>query len=239
MDSANSLPMDRPGALRGSATMTIETRQAQRLVYGRSKSESQAPIIGLTRFALTMKRIWTAAMVNDPYADYYLLHVHEAIEDARTLINELNAAIHARLAGIGKKIQIEISHSVEPIKIPLSFANTYGYLGAYLISDYDDLVCGVLTARHMALVTRDEGERAIARGGQAIRRVFFCPSGWKHLAITRDDVRQGNQRAQKATEAMGELPAEVLSAARRAPNAPSIRAASGNACSEQSDLLIL
>lgn len=51
----------RPGTLRGSVTLDIQTRQAQRLVYGRQRTDEKEKIIGLVRFGLNMKRIWTSA----------------------------------------------------------------------------------------------------------------------------------------------------------------------------------
>ncbi|MEW7996295.1 MAG: AcaB family transcriptional regulator, partial [Candidatus Thiodiazotropha endolucinida] len=46
----------RPGTLRGDASIVIQTRQAQKLVYGRRKTEDKAHITGLVRFGMNMNR---------------------------------------------------------------------------------------------------------------------------------------------------------------------------------------
>ncbi|HSH43770.1 MAG TPA: TIGR03761 family integrating conjugative element protein, partial [Arenicellales bacterium] len=137
---------ERPGTLRGEASLLIQTRQAQRLVYGRRHSQEQAGIIGLVRFGMLMKRIWTAAMQDDPYADWFLLQVHEALEAGRALTQELKVHVDALLAGVDG-VEITVAHSLKPVRVPLQFANPYGYMGAYVIADFDELVCSVLTAR--------------------------------------------------------------------------------------------
>ena len=79
----------RPGLLRGSASLDIQTRQAQRLVYGRRHTESKEHIIGLVRFGMNMKRIWSSAGRDDPYADWTLLQVEESLNSTRDYINTL------------------------------------------------------------------------------------------------------------------------------------------------------
>lgn len=217
---------ERPGTLRGEASLLIQTRQAQRLVYGRRHSQEQAGIIGLVRFGMLMKRIWTAAMQDDPYADWFLLQVHEALEAGRALTQELKVHVDALLAGVDG-VEITVAHSLKPVRVPLQFANPYGYMGAYVIADFDELVCSVLTARHVGLLPRDEAERMLQRAGRAIRRAFLIPTQWKHCAVGRDDLRHDTPRARAAREAMGVLPQEVLDGTRRAGHAPAIRQAAG------------
>jgi len=217
---------ERPGTLRGEASLLIQTRQAQRLVYGRRQSQEQAGIIGLVRFGMLMKRIWNAAALDDPYADWFLIQVHEALEAGRTTLWAPRDQVNALLAGVDG-VEITIAHSLKPVRVPLRFANPYGYMGAYLVADYDELVCAVLTARHVGLLPRDTAEQILHRGGRAIRRALLIPTQWKHCAVAREDVRQGNQRAETAREAMGELPQDVCDGTRRAGHAPALRRTEG------------
>ncbi len=213
---------DRPGTLRGDACLVIQTRQAQRLVYGRRQSREHPGIIGLVRFGMLMKRIWVSAMLDDPYADWFLLQIHEALETGRSEIQKMRTEMDELLRST-RGVEIAIAHSLKPARVPLQFANPYGYMGAYLVGDYDELVCAVLTARHVGLLGRDPAEQMLHRGGRLIRRAFLLPTQWKHCAVDRNDVRQDNQRAQAARTAMGELPQEVLDGTRRAHHAPEIR----------------
>ncbi|MCP4993932.1 MAG: TIGR03761 family integrating conjugative element protein [Gammaproteobacteria bacterium] len=213
---------DRPGRLRGTSHLTIETRQAQRLVYGRAQSEDQQGIIGLVKFAMIMGRIWRAAELDDPYADWYLLQIHESLTTAQAEIKQMTSQVQEQLKSVSG-VDISVAHSLEPVQVPLHFPNAYGYMGGYLIADYDTLVRSVLTAVHVALMTRDEGKRLLHNCGRLIRRGFLLPTRWKYCIVTRDDISQTTQRGAMAVEAMGELPQEILDENCRAPHAPTIR----------------
>lgn len=213
---------ERPGTLRGDACLVIQTRQAQRLVYGRKQVGQQPGIIGLVRFGMLMKRIWVSAMLDDPYADWYLLQIDETLETGRVEIRQSRNQID-ELLGSARGVEITVAHSLKPARVPLQFANPYGYMGAYLVGDYDELVCAVLTARHVGLLSRDHAEQMLQRGGRLIRRAFLLPTQWKHCAVDRTDLEQNNQRAQAARAAMGELPQDVLDGKHRARHAPEIR----------------
>ena len=72
-----------PGHLQGTATLVIQTRQAQRLLVGRAPREGKARMVGLPAFSGLMRAIWVAASQDDPYADGYLVQVQDGIEHAR------------------------------------------------------------------------------------------------------------------------------------------------------------
>lgn len=213
---------ERPGTLRGDACLVIQTRQAQRLVYGRKQVGQQPGIIGLVRFGMLMKRIWVSAMLDDPYADWYLLQIDDTLETGRVEIRQSRNQID-ELLGSAHGVEITVAHSLKPARVPLQFANPYGYMGAYLVGDYDELVCAALTARHVGLLSRDHAEQVLQQGGRLIRRAFLLPTQWKHCAVDRTDLEQNNQRAQAARAAMGELPQDVLDGKHRARHAPEIR----------------
>jgi len=215
----------RPGTLRGDASLDIQTRQAQRLVYGRRKTEDKEHIIGLVRFGMNMKRIWTSAGRDDPYADWTLLLVEDALNKAREKINALRQETETLLTSAAAGIQIDVAHSLEPVRIPLQFANAYGYMGAYLIADYDQLVRTILTARHVGLAPRDKSTKALHDSAKLVRHAFALSARWKFTLVTRSDVINTTPMAQKANDAMsmmGELPQVVIEGAQRAQVAPEI-----------------
>ena len=218
----------KPGMLRGEATLDIQTRQAQRLVYGRRKTEDKEHIVGLVRYGMNMKRIWTSAGRDDPYADWILLQTESALTEARDKINTLRQEIEERLGTISVGIHIDVAHSIEPVHIPLQFANAYGYMGAYLIADYDQLVRTVLTARHVGLMTGDHSTQSLYQTSRLVRRSFAFSSQWKFSLVTRADIRNNTPMAAKAKELMPKinLPTEVIEGALRAKIAPDIVTAS-------------
>lgn len=214
-----------PGHLQGTATLVIQTRQAQRLLVGRAPREGKVRMVGLPHFSGLMRAIWVAASQDDPYADWHLVQVQDGIEHARLELGRWLHQLQERLQSV-PGLEIQIAQSASPVRVPLRFATPYGYLGAYLIADYDQLVRAVLTAQHVGVLSRDAGEELSRRGARRVRRVFTTPLGWKPLAIIREEARTNTPRAQRARDQMGELPADILAGTRRARLAPILRKSS-------------
>ncbi|MCP5304787.1 MAG: TIGR03761 family integrating conjugative element protein [Chromatiaceae bacterium] len=214
-------PDDRPGVLRGRATLTLQTRQAQRLVKGRGLSAEKPAIIGLLGFANRVRTLWHGARADDPYADWWLLQVDEALVQAGHELVTLEQAIAKLFEALGA-IEVASPVSVKPARIALNFTNPYAFRAAALISQFDALACKVLTARHVGLVGRDEAERALHQGGRWARRALQSPVGYRLMGVTRDDVGQGNAKALQALEVMGEIPEDVRRGVLRAPHAPAV-----------------
>lgn len=212
---------ERPGVLRGNATLTVHTRQAQRLVRGRPATPDKPAIIGLLGFANLLRAIWHGARANDPYADGWLLRIHAALEHTHSQIAETRATLVLDETG---PITVAPASSVKPVRVPLQFSNAYAFRGAWLLAAYDGLVCAVLTARHVGVLPRDEAEQILHHGGRRARRALSSPLGYRLLGVTRRDIEQGTARAVQAREAMGELPPDVLQGTRRAPHAPTVAA---------------
>jgi integrating conjugative element protein (TIGR03761 family) len=210
-----------PGALRSEAALSIQTRQAQQLVHGRTGREDKPAIIGLTRFAALLRPIWNGVRADDPYAAWWLVRVHEALACAWTELGSLHNTVQAQLQTV-PGVQIGMAESLYPIEVPLIFANPYGFRAAYLIARFDDLVRAIMTARHVGLLDRDNAERFLHHGGRQVRRAYNSPLGYKYFGITRADIAQGNAKAAQARALMGDVPAAVLSGERAAPYAPAI-----------------
>ena len=69
--------------------LTLQTRQAQRLVKGRSYSADRPAIIGLIGFANLVRSVWHGARADDPYADWWMLKIHEALEQVKRELSGL------------------------------------------------------------------------------------------------------------------------------------------------------
>ena len=145
---------DKPGALQGQVWLTVQTSQAQQLIHGRSATPDKPTIIGLIGFADRLRVIWQAARGDDPYADWWLIQVHEAIERTASDINRQQVELDQQLAQM-TALAVSVAVSERPYRIQLQFANPYAYRGAQLLADYDRLVCTALTARHIGLLEGD------------------------------------------------------------------------------------
>lgn len=212
---------ERAGVLRGGAVLTLQTRQAQRLVKGRGYSADKPAIIGLIGFANLVRSVWHGARADDPYADWWMLKIHDALDQAERELSEMGRAIAGRLEGTGA-LEVALPVSTKPSRVNLNFSNPYAFHAARVIGTFDALACQILSARHVGLVTRDETEGMLHHAGRIVRRVLQSPIGYRFLGVTRREVNHGTAKALQAIDAMGEVPGDVLAGVRRAPHAPAV-----------------
>jgi len=217
--AAAGTPVPQPGALRGQAWLILQTRHAQRLIKGRPGTGGKAPIIGLLGFANRLRVIWQGARADDPYADWWLVRVDQALAAAGQSMDTARAQLSS---GVEESAGLRITpaESVQPTRVALHFTNPYAYRGAQLLATYDGLARAVLTARHVGLLNRGEAERLLHQGARPVRRGFASAMGYQSMGLTRTDVAQGTATAERARAAMGEIPPEVLNGTRRALLAP-------------------
>ncbi|MCG7890140.1 MAG: TIGR03761 family integrating conjugative element protein [Candidatus Thiodiazotropha endolucinida] len=199
--------------------MTLQTRQAQQLVRGRNRGRGKQQIIGLGLFAEWLRVIWQAARDDDPYADWWLIKVHEAIADREALLQALQRELDEQLAQMGS-IEVTVAESEHPYRMPLRFANPYAYQAARLVSKYDALVCAAVTACRIGVLDGTDRQHVIDLGGRKMRSLFIIPRGYRFLRIDRAGVLKGGGKSNQAVQSMGVVPEDVLSGERRAPLAP-------------------
>ncbi len=208
-----------PGALQGQAWLTLQTRHAQRLIRGRPAAADKPAIIGLFGFADRLRGIWQGARRDDPYADWWLLKIHDALVAAEQVTRAERMTLAERMASL-PALEVTVATSRKPYRTPLRFANPYAYRGARLLADYDALARGVLTAAHVGLVESDDAERLLGQCAGKIRGVFCVPQGYRFLGVDRSALAQGTAVAEQAHKAMGEVPKNVLTGERRPPLGP-------------------
>jgi len=213
---------EQPGGLRSETRMIIQTRQAQKIVVGRRRGKDVQPIIGLLDFGRRMKLLWLSAQADDPYADWYLLRIEASINEAKTIIVEKKQWLNEVLNAM-EGFDVGIAHSLEPIQVSIVFQNPYGYMGAYLVSDYDALCCSVFTASHIGLIDRKMANSIMNTAGKSIRRTFDMVAKWKFTGVTREDIQLKNPSGMRAIETYGECPEPVLDKTKRANISPEIR----------------
>ena len=209
----------RVGRLTGEAWLEIHTDQAQRLIRGRVRSGSKSAITGLLGFASQMNLLWQAAAEDDPYADWWLIRVEDAIAAGQSFFATQRAQVE-RDAVDTFRFHVSVSQSRRPQTLMLQFATPHAYRAAQLLGDYDALVCQCLTLKHVGACTAREMNERIALGAHRLRGVFSLPQAYRVFAINRTDVEHNTQRAQQAQAQLGELPAAVLRGEQAARYAP-------------------
>jgi integrating conjugative element protein (TIGR03761 family) len=215
-----SAPIDAtPGALRGETWLTLHTRHAQRLFMGRSASADQHYVIGITRFGSLLSQLLVCVQAGDPYADWWLVKVEDALEVAAQEIAHLRSTIDQKLAST-PTIDVSLAASLRPIRVPLQFRNPYAYSAARLLADFDTLARGVLTVRHVGLMDREESQRYLLLAARSLRRALGTAHGYLYTGIKRQDILDNNAKAQHVRERLGELPHEIQNDIKRARHAP-------------------
>ena len=213
-----SLP-EKPGALRGQVWLTIQTIHAQRLFQGRAATAEKPPIVGLVGFANRLRVIWQGARNDDPYADWWLIKIHEAIEVAGDSIRSSQVDLEKLLEQMDA-MAVDVATSQRPYRVPLKFANPYAYRGAKLLAEFDKLVCMALTARHIGLLDGQASEDILKASARKVRSIFMIPQSYRLLKINREQVRKAMGRSHEARQLMGEVPGDVLNGERQAPLVP-------------------
>lgn len=139
----------RPGVLHPEVWLILHTRQAQLLIQGRPAARNKPTIIGLLTFADRLRLIWDGSRADDPWADWWLVKVCDALEATRQLIGKWRRDMDNLLALQDSGMQVSLAKSKRPHRTRLAFANPYAYQGAQLLCEYDALVCRALTASHI------------------------------------------------------------------------------------------
>ena len=209
----------KPGALQGQVWLTVQTNQAQQLIHGRAGTPDKPTIIGLIGFADRLRVIWQAARNDDPYADWWLIKVHEAIEVTRTTIDRQQADLVNQLEQM-TAMEVSVAASQHPYRVHLQFANPYAYRGAQLLAQYDRLVCTALTARHIGLLEGADYVQVHKACARKLRALFVIPQSYRLFKINRESVRKATGRSHEARQAMGELPEDILSGEHQASLVP-------------------
>ena len=198
----------------------LRSRYAQLLVRGRV-AKGKPPIEGLIGFANRLRVVWNAAQENDPYADWWLIKIHDAIDTVDAQLQRERTAVQERQKGNQSFLALP-SEVREPFRIKLNFSNAYAYKAAQTLAKFDEFVRETLTARQIGLISRTQAQSKIHAMASKIRGVFNIPLRFRHLAINRSLPESFAKDGDIAKRYMGELPPDVLSGERRAALAPPI-----------------
>jgi len=197
------------GHLAGEVCLAVHTHQALRLIWGRRRTAEKPAISGLFAFASAVTTIWQAAERGDPYALWWLIKIEAGIEQCREHLNDQlqEAAFLYPEADI---LKVDTAESKQPHRTSLAFSNPYAYRAAYMLGEFDRLVRTCYTLIFVGAGEPGDLQAIVARAGHNIRSVFAIPQGFKECPIDWNDIRQNNERAQRAVELMGPLPEEIL-----------------------------
>lgn len=163
--------------------------------------------MGLLQFAKLMQSLWQAAKKDDPYAEWYLMRTYEQItllkEEAKK-VELLCQEKFTRLRGL----EVQVIDNLKPIKFPLKFSTPFGYMAAYLLADLDYIFRQTNILKRLGILL-EENQKPVYFV-QKIHLLFSHARQWQYTGVTRKDIRENNQMAQKAGDLMGKIPATIL-----------------------------
>ncbi|AAP95847.1 conjugal transfer protein [[Haemophilus] ducreyi] len=232
------------GPLRSDIHFTLHTQYATRLWNGRDLVKNDkgeiviSSIMSMPSCLALLSQINRDAEQDDPYADDYLLKFEQKVlgyrQEMQKMTEQMVLLYNDR---IPENFQIERCANIAPIQYPIFVNTQLGYQLLYLLADFDSLARTVMTASHIALLTKADAADWLDAGAKLLRKCFGVIENYKHAGITRKDAAENNARYQAAIKRMKyTLPAEILSGTVRANYAPIIRTASREAEMSQETL---
>jgi integrating conjugative element protein (TIGR03761 family) len=175
--------------------------------------------VSVLHFAKQVREIWRAAEQDDPYADLFLLRIYDALTNTRRDIRQTIKYYRDYLAKeVSFDWDLQLSKAGEPVR--LYFNSSYGYMAANLIADLDELVCLLYATKKLGVMLDKPIAELIAESTNKIKTVLQWPQQWRKTEITREDVRQQNEKAKQAKIFMGDIHEQILSGKLRSPYAP-------------------
>lgn len=220
------------GALRSDITLTLHSQYALKLWHGRpilrderNDNILKAPIPSMPNCLAILSQIQKDAANDDPYADWCLIQFEEKVlkhtDEMKSLVIKLIDVYQDRLP---ENIDISRCANISPVTLPIFVNSQLGYKLIYLLSEFDILARSIMTACHIALMSRPESHEWLEAGAKLLRQCFGIINSYRYSGITRQDVRENNSRYQEVVQRFKlTLPDDVLSGKRRAMFAPMIR----------------
>lgn len=188
-----------PGAMQMSALVKFHSTQSINLFRGRKGEPAKGvrPIIGLARFARQISLVWSAAAIDDPYADQVIINIEVAYEAAKISLDAKEKTMKDLLEGM-EDFEVTMQASIEPVEITLQFFSPWGFRGAMLLKQFDKLVRMALTARHIGIFTESDWLFIVRDSARALRHMFNEVDGWVSTGVKREDIRTNNNVAKRA-----------------------------------------
>ena len=205
--------------------MTLHTQDAYRMFTGRAAdSQTNAPAIpGGRRFAAVLKSIWYLSANDNPYADWILIRVQQALVTLREQMAREAVECEAEFEFLRRKgLSLSVLSSRSPATVALGFRSPYGYATAEAIVEFDRHVRMVKTLVLKDRLSDGQGRVAIREIGRGLRALFLEPIRWERLLLreemlplSRSDFLPGaddmaRQRMHLAVTLLGEVPRAVF-----------------------------
>jgi integrating conjugative element protein (TIGR03761 family) len=173
----------------------------------------------LLTFAKKVKVIYFAAKKDDPYADYYLIKIEEALCDAKKELDKslaFHQFITANTAGL------EVTLENKPIIVPLYFGTPFAYFAARLLLTLDETAQCILIKKHLGIPLNQPIKALLKEVSLPWRQALHVADSWYLTGVTRQDVRIPTSLGEQTLQQFGKLDARIIDRSHRSRLAPDI-----------------
>ncbi|MBL4799581.1 MAG: TIGR03761 family integrating conjugative element protein [Oleispira sp.] len=206
------------GALSSETSMELHSALSVNLWRGNKG-------LSVPGFFKTVDRLEISSARNDPYADYSLLLIEDAINKGLSTLDRLSDA--AEQTGLSRsRISTNGCRSKSPVVVKLFIRARFAWRLVALVEQFDLFMVDLMDLNFKAKITRSVFEKQQSEALSAVRHVLSVAMKCAASGITRNDVSANNPKAVAAHKKFGLIPQEVMEGLVRAEFAPAILKAS-------------
>lgn len=163
--------------------------------------------MGLVQFGRYVQMLWQGYEQEDPYAEWQLLRIYEAIQSLKRMMDEQEVLWRKQVRGL-RGIQVKPFRNAKPFSISLTSVSILVLMAGSLITQADYLTRQILILKQMGIVP--QGQARSQQFCEEIQKIFMLSQEWKHTGITRQDILDNNDLAKKVETKLGQLPENIL-----------------------------
>lgn len=175
----------------------------------------------LLSFAGKVKLIYQAAKQDDPYADFYLLKIEEALCDAKVSL-EKSLALHQSIIASAPGLKMGLVDTHQSMTMPVYFGTPYAYLAVRVLLTLDEIVCCILSQKQLGFPLKQPIKAILWEMSQPWRQALLKANDWKSTGVTRQDVIQHTPLAEQVIKLLGTLDSRIIDQTQRSRLAPKI-----------------
>lgn len=189
--------------LKNNSMLTLHTKAAISLLDG----DWRPGYMGLRQFANLTGQLWQAKKQGDPYAEWTLLKLFDAIKQQQQRFKTYKAELSAQLKSI-EDIDIQIFYNPNPVKFQLNLFTPFANMGALLLKGLDEVDKQLFTLYRFGLPAKNKLNSSKIIG--EVRNVFSRGRNWQHTGITRQDIHNNTPKARSMVQKFGKVPLAIL-----------------------------
>lgn len=184
-------------------TLILHTASVHSIFTGKWKPGQ----MGLVQFAKQIELLIQGVEKDDPYAEWQLLKIHDAIQSLKKIIQEQGILWRKQFRSL-KGVQTKPFKNPNPFNVSINSVGILVLMVGSLIAQIDYITRLMLLLRQLGIVP--VGEMLPNMLCEEIQKIFTLSQGWKQTGITREDIFDNNSKSQKAEEQFGKLPEDIL-----------------------------